>query len=220
MHIYTYHNHHTEKNRRTKRKKPAARICAALVLCIPLLLTGCASPASLKEKEPLENVSALTVGSSLAVKNIDQSYTLTANNSTLAADGLFYVSWGLGGHEPFENSDGETVELYDANLYLLLGESKTSAAAQENTALWMDAAGTNYDIVNTEDISCNGQDYTLITYNLTGGENPYSRGMSVFATHDTASVCVELTCRDYFADDLKTILTDFLENCSYITEEE
>lgn len=66
MRIYTYHNHHTEKNRRTKRKKPAARICAALVLCIPLLLTGCASPASLKEKEPLENVSALTVGSSLA----------------------------------------------------------------------------------------------------------------------------------------------------------
>ncbi len=41
MRIYTYHNHHTEKNRRTKRKKPAARICAALVLCIPLLLTGC-----------------------------------------------------------------------------------------------------------------------------------------------------------------------------------
>lgn len=206
MNTLSYH----KKRRDTKGLK--MRI-AALACCSTLLLTGCAAPFS--KKEPLENVTELTVGSSMKVTNINQSYTLTADNSTLAADGLFYVSWGLGEHEPFKNSDGETVDLYDANLYLLLGESKTSASAQENTALWFDAADANYDIVNTEEISCNGQDYTLITYNLTGEENPYSRGMSVFATPGTASVCVELTCRENFTDDLKTILTDFLENCTY-----
>lgn len=206
MNTLSYH----KKRRDTKGLK--MRI-AALACCSTLLLTGCAAPFS--KKEPLENVTELTVGSSMKVTNINQSYTLTADNSTLAADGLFYVSWGLGEHEPFENSDGETVDLYDANLYLLLGESKTSASAQENTALWFDAADANYDIVNTEEISCNGQDYTLITYNLTSEENPYSRGMSVFATPGTASVCVELTCRENFTDDLKTILTDFLENCTY-----
>ena len=87
---------------------------AALACCSTLLLTGCAAPFS--KKEPLENVTELTVGSSMKVTNINQSYTLTADNSTLAADGLFYVSWGLGEHEPFKNSAGETVDLYDANL--------------------------------------------------------------------------------------------------------
>lgn len=210
MNMHSYH----KSPGKTKEMKMKL---AALACCTALALTGCASPSSLTEKQPLENVSELTVGSSMKVTNINQSYTLTADNSTLAADGLFYVSWGIGGHEPFKNSDGETVDLYDANLYLLLGESKTSASAQENTALWFDAAETNYDIVNTEEISCNGQDYTLITYNLTGEENPYNRGMSVFATPGSASVCVELTCRENFTDDLKTILTDFLENCTYMT---
>lgn len=193
------------------------RSVAALVLCAALALTGCASPSSLTEKQPLENVSELTVGDSIKVTDIDPDYTLTADNSTLAADGLYYVSWGLGGHEPYENSDGETVELYDANLYLLLGESKTPSGALENTALWSDAAETNYDIEKTEEISCNGQDYTLITYRLTGEDNPYARGVSVFATKDTASVCVELTCREDFDGDLSAILTGFLEHCTYIT---
>lgn len=199
-------------------KKMKKRKTVSLILSAALMLTGCTSPSSLEEKQPLQNVSELTVGNSMKVTDISPDYTFTADNSTLAADGLYYASWGLGGHEPYENSDGGTVELYDASLYLLLGESQTPASAQENTALWFHTAETNYKIVKTEEISCNGQDYTLITYNFTGTENPYARGMSAFATPGTVSVCVELTCREYFDGDLRVILTDFLDNCSYITD--
>lgn len=105
--------------------------------------------------------------------------------------------------------------LYDASLYLLLGESKDSASAQKNMDIWFDIAKNNYEILDEKTVTCNGQDYTLITYNCINDNNPYKRGVSAFSTLESSAVCIELTCCEDFGEDLEPILTAFLDNCYY-----
>ena len=108
---------------------------AILFFCLALLLPGCSALSPNLEKEPVENKSHLLVGHSLEVENTDSRFILVDDNSALAADGLYYVSWGMGDPTPYENSDGDTADLYDASLYLLLGESKDAASAQKTWPL-------------------------------------------------------------------------------------
>ena len=183
-------------------------------LCIMLTLTGCSSPASLSENAATDSGN-VTIGNYLSIQNTDSRLTLLNNLDTLSADGLYYASWVIGDAQPYENSDGDTVDLYDASLYLLSGEFKNTQYAQENMDSWLAAAKENYEVLNEEEITCNGQTYSLITYNSTHEDNPYARGISAFGVHENHAVCIELTCLDGFSDDLRDILVDFLESCSY-----
>lgn len=47
------------------------------------------------------------------------------NKDILAANGLYYASWVNGEPQPYENSEGKTVDLYDAQLTLVVQENKT-----------------------------------------------------------------------------------------------
>ena len=78
------------------------------------------------------------------------------NKDALAADGLYYAAWSCGNAKPYENKDGDTVDLYDAQLYLLLGEAKSTENAQHDKNTWLAAAEENYDVQQKEEISCNG----------------------------------------------------------------
>lgn len=188
------------------------------VLCITLLLTGC-SPFSGQSKEMLENTwedsGYATIGGTLTVQKGDSELELLDNMDALTADGLYYAAWTMGDAEPYENSEGETVDLYDAQLYLLLGKSPNEAEAGQNRDKWLDAAKTNYEVLDEEEITCNGQDYTLLTYNCISEENPYDRGVSAFGVYEKNAMCIELTCQEGFDEDLNTILIDFLNNCTY-----
>lgn len=188
------------------------------MLCFSLMLSGCSSFSPKLEKEPVENTARITMGSSLEVENTDDRLILIDNNSVLAADGLYYASWGMGNKESYENSDGDMVDLYDAGLYLLLGESKDSKAAQDNMNKWLEAARGNYEILEEETILCNDQSYTLLTYNCTNEDNPYEQGISAFGVCKSSAVCLEFTYREPFKDDPKSILTAFLDHCTYITD--
>lgn len=187
-------------------------------LCIALLLPGCSSLSPKLEKDPVENKFHILVGHSLEVENTDSRLVLVDDNSALAADGLYYVSWGMGTPTPYENSDGDTANLYDATLYLLLGESKDEASAQKNVATWLEAARANYKVMEEKEAVYNGQPYTMLTYQCTSEDNPYSRGVSAFASAEGVSLCVELTCQENFPEDLDKILANFLEHCSYISK--
>lgn len=185
------------------------------ILCITALLAGCSVLPSGSMDTPIENSDYVTIGSHLTVHNTDTRLTLFNNIDALSADGLYYASWTAGSSEPYENSDGDTVDLYDAQLYLLLGEFKDADAAQTNMNNWLTAGQTNYDVTDEEMIDCNGQSYAVVTYNFSNEENPYAHGVSAFGVYNNLAVCVELTCREDYSEDIQKMLTDFLSKCTY-----
>ncbi len=185
-----------------------------LFLCMGLMLSGCGASPSQPEKKAAAYVPSLSIGHSLDIQNIDSRLLLVDDNSALAADGLYYASWGIGEASSYENSDGDTVDLYDASLYLLLGESKDQAAAQNNVDTWMAAAKENYEILDEKEAAYNGQPYTILTYRCASEENPYARGASAFGTAGSNALCIELTCQEDFKEDLPSLLTAFLEGCT------
>ncbi len=187
-----------------------------LTLCFLFLLltvTGCSF--STLEKEPIENTAFLKVGSHLEINNTNKSLILYDYKDTLASDGLYYASWRIGDAKLYENSDGDTVDLYDAQLYLLLGEFSNAENAQINRDSWLERGKSNYEISAEEEIIYNGQTYQMITYTFSGANNPYARGVSAFGVYENNAICVELTCQEDFSEDLTAILTEFLENCTY-----
>lgn len=157
----------------------------------------------------------LKVGHNLIIQNADDRLTLLDSKDVLAANGLYYAAWTIGGSELYENSEGAAVDLYDAQLYLVLGEHKDAEEADKDVVKWLDAARGNYEILAEEDMECNGQTYHLLTYNCASESNPYARGISAFGAYDNTSVCIELTCRENFKEELETVLIPFLNHCSF-----
>lgn len=189
------------------------------VICVMLFSLAGYIYVSLPMEEERESTwdasGYLELGRYLTVQKTDDRLTLLDSKDVLAANGLYYATWTMGDSEESVNSEGETVDLYDVQLYLLLGEHKSGGDAVKDMTKWLDAAKTNYEILEEEEIVCNGQSYSLITYNCVNEDNPYDRGMSAFGVCESISVCIEMTCREGFEEDLRSILIPFLENCSY-----
>lgn len=184
-----------------------------VLLCFLPFCTGC-SFSSASENRTAEDGTVL-VGHTLKVRNTDDRLTLLDNKDALAADGLYYAAWTAGNCEPYENKDGDTVDLYDAQLYLLLGEAKSTEDAQHDMNTWLAAAKENYEVQKEDTVSCGGNSYTLLTYQCQSADTPYDRGVSAFYTDQNIAVCIELTCRADYTEDLYLMLTEFLNNCSY-----
>lgn len=203
-----------------KKNQKAMKLNRLFCLMITtIMLTGCSVISSALSEKDTENTwetsDYVKIGDVLTVQKSDSRLSLLDNKDALSTDGLFYCTWTIGNSEPYENSEGDTVDLYDAQLYLLLGEFVNSQKAQENMDNWLASAKMNYELVKEEEITCNGQTYTLITYGYLNESNPYARGASAFGIFENSAVCVELACRDNFADNPGNILIDFLDNCTY-----
>lgn len=196
--------------------KKITRVCIFNILLI-LVLTGCSGPSSAsdEDKNTAGSSDDITVGSRLTVHNTDNRLTLLNNMDTLSADGLYYASWTAGSAKPYENADGETIDLYDAQLYLLSGEFKNAKNAEDCMNDWLNAGYSNYNVTGEETITCSGQTYTLLTYHFANEENPYNRGVSAFGVCKNCAVCIELTCQKEYPEDLHEMLTVFLNGCSY-----
>ncbi len=183
-----------------------------------LMLTGCSMVNSLTENIEPAYESSVTIGHDVTIDSIDPQLILYNNMDTLSASGLYYAAWVIGDSVPYENSDGETIDLYDAQLYFLLSESKNADSAQRSVDSWLSSANENYNVTENAEITCGGQTYTCITYSVDDEDSPYSRGMSAFTIAGTDAACIELTCIPDFDGDLENILTSFLENCHYETD--
>ncbi|MCM1302962.1 MAG: hypothetical protein NC305_09485 [Lachnospiraceae bacterium] len=191
-------------------------ICIAIVALFSLAGYYYVSfPMQAEREDTWSDQGFLKVGNHLTIQNADNRLMLLDSKDVLSANGLYYAAWTMGGSEPYVNSEGATVDLYDAQLYLVLGEHKNEEEARKDVVKWLDAARGNYEILTEEEITCNGQSYSLLTYNCVSESNPYERGVSAFGVYDDTSVCMELTCREGFEEDPGSILIPFLERCSY-----
>lgn len=188
------------------------------LLCFAALFTGgCSMLPQLSSSEPHLEDGKLLVGTRMRVE-LPEELTLRENLETLAADGLYYNTWTDGEAVPYENADGDTVDLYDAQLYLLVCESETEDAAEKNYEKWLASAKENSSVLSQEEILCGEQSYTFLSYSFDGDDSPYARGVSAFAACGKDAVCAEFTCVEDYEKDLKAILTDFLSGCHYDTE--
>lgn len=181
------------------------------ILLSVLLLAGCS--VNLSEK-PSQSEGPVKIGRYITAE-APSHLTLSENNDALAADGLYYATWTDGEATPYENNDGETVDLYDAQLYFLASEAATEEAAVKDCAAWLAAAKENYNVHSEEEKTYGEQTYTVISYDCLSDTSPYAKGMSAFATVDNIGVCIEFTCLKDYTKELEPILTEFIKGCHY-----
>lgn len=193
------------------------RILAFLTAAVCLCLTGC------KEAPPDRAADGsdwsddwVMVGSVVGV-DAPKEMTLQDNKDALAANGMFFAAWSIGEGIPYtpenaEENDEDSI-LYDAQISLLLAGYASTGKADDSAAEWLAMAEQQYQIESTGTCTCNGQDFTVITYRLNSG--PYTRGASAFGVYGNYALSVEFSCREAFDGDALAALTDFLENCHY-----
>lgn len=122
-------------------------------LCLALILAGCSFTPQNEPDPAWEETGVITVGNVLTVQKSDERWKLLSNIDTLTAEGLYYAAWSIGENR-FEGDDGEdAVNLYDAQLYLLLGEFPDESTARQNMDKWLDVAKANYEILSEEENS-------------------------------------------------------------------
>ncbi len=189
-----------------------------LFLAAALGLTGCTSgqpPERAADGSSWEE-GWVTVGGVVGV-DTPEGMDSRENNEALAANGMYYATWSMGEAEPYINEDGEEAELYDAQIYLLLGRYRSAKEAENTLTQWKDMASLNYAIESTVQEVHNGVDFTVITYTFESETNPYARGASAFGVYGSCAVSVEFACQEGFGEDAAQLLTRFLDHCHYAT---
>lgn len=184
-------------------------ICSVALLS----LSGCSLPGESYQVD--SQTGTITVGDAVIITKPDERLQLQTEQN-ISANGLYYVPWAIGEGEDFVNAEGKNAKLYDAELYFLLGKTASPEKAQEGMDSWVETARENYNILTEETLTINEHEYTVITYTFKDESSPYIGGASAFATSGSNAVCTEFIRRESFPDDAKTMLTDFLENCSYV----
>lgn len=193
------------------------KIKLLFTICLSLILFGCASKPHTDTNQQKWQDEWTNVGTNLSIE-VPEQFVLIDSNETLAADGMYYTSWGTGKCVPYENSDGNSIDLYDAQLYLLTSEASSTENAKSSCNAWLSAAKENYEVQEEDTLNINGQDYTLLRYNCISEDNPYDHGISAFGICDATAVCAELTCLSDYTQDLETLLTNFLNGCHFKTD--
>lgn len=193
------------------------RTAVSLLLAAALLLAGSGcrkAPKQTADGEPWSE-DWVRVGASLGVEQSDNGFVLLDNKDALAVSGLYYAAWTDGDAVDYENEDGEVVDLYDAQLYLLLEEAASPEDAAASLEEWKTAAEETHPIQKTETITSAGQEFQILTYEYTAAENPYAFGGMALGVHGSSAICVELACREGYDREVKEILMEFLEGFHY-----
>ena len=155
------------------------------------------------------------LGPVLGVEEPGNGLTLLDNSAILTADDIFYAAWTAGDSEKFINEDGDEVDVYDAQLYMLAvgcaDEENAAKAVQE----WTDWETDANAVRETGSEVYNGQEYDLLYYDCVSDTNPYQRGVTAFTVYGNYAVSAELTCREGFSGDEAAILADVLSRCHY-----
>ena len=141
--------------------------------------------------------------------------TLLTNNSVLAGEDTYYASWTAGEPSPYTNADGDEVDLYPAQLYVLLYGCADQAAAESACADFLAREQETYTVQDQRTEEHNAQRYTVLDYTGGSAGNPYGRGSSAFAVRGNYVLVAELLAQDSFDGDVSRMLSAFLDGVHY-----
>ena len=191
------------------------RLLLIVGIAILLGLAGCGGYPDRAEDGTAWDQSWEMLGRVLGVEAPGNGFTLLENNVVLGADDTWYATWTAGEPEPYVNEDGKDTDLYPAQIYLLLYGCENEDRAAEASADWIAREQETYRVLETRTEAYNGQEYTVLVYEVTSETNPYARGVSAFGRYHNYVVVAELTCVDSFAGDEQKLMADFLGGCHY-----
>ena len=141
--------------------------------------------------------------------------TLLTNNSVLAGEDTYYASWTVGEPAPYTNADGDEVDLYPAQLYVLLYGCADQAAAESACAGFLAREQQTYTVHSQRTEEHNVQRYTVLDYTGGSAGNPYGRGSSAFAVRGSYVLVAELLAQARFDGDVSRMLSAFLDGVHY-----
>ena len=191
-------------------------LCIVALALAAVLCTGCGVKDEDLKSDPLVNTDGTApVGKTLVAPAPQDGFTLLDNKDILAANGLYYASWVSGEPQPYENSEGKTVDLYDAQLTLVVQENKTEEKAASAVSGWKELAEQNYSISDPQTLTAAGKEYTVLRFTYPNESNPYAFGVAAFAQRGTSAMEWELSCQESYSGDALAVLTDFLNGCTY-----
>ena len=155
------------------------------------------------------------LGSALGVEEPGNGLTLLDNNAALTYQDIYYATWAIGDPTAYINEEDDEVDLYPAQLYLLLQGCKDEENARMAIDEWSGLQRKTYSILESSVETYNGQDYTVYVYGIRSETNPYARGVSAFTTYGHYALSAELSCQDSFNGDGEASLAQFLEGCHF-----
>jgi len=191
------------------------RIWIFALLAAVLTLGGCS--ASDQEPHPDWDESWVRLAEYIGVEPMD-GFTLNESNDLLSVSGLYYATWTSGEGREFVNADGGEATVYDAQIYVLLGECRSAEAARQAVGTWTAREKQSYETGEAYEKSIAGQEFEILP--LTAGRegNPYPHGTAAFAVRNEWAVSVELVCPEGFTGDSQAILERFLAGFHYSDE--
>ena len=197
------------------------------ILLVMIIVCFCALMVSLKLWKPRYperaadgaawDESWTMIGGALGAEEPD-GFALLDNNAILTAEDTYLATWASGEPSPYVNADGKDANLYDAELFILLVGCKDSQNAEIALGEWIAREEQTYDILETRTESHNGQDYTVMVYEVSSETNPYARGATAFAIRGNYALTAEVTCLEDYAGDAAATLGAFLDGCHYNAE--
>ena len=191
------------------------KYAAALLMTGLLMLSGCGQyPEQAADGTPWDPNWTM-LGSVLGAEEPENGFSLLDNYSVLTGEDIYYATWAAGEPTDYTNEDGEDVQVYDAQIYLLAAGYADEAQAQQNQEEWIARQQETYTVTDSWSETRNGQEYTLLAYECSSETNPYHRGVSAFTVYGTYAVSAELACRESFIGQEREILLQFLDGCHY-----
>lgn len=187
-------------------------------LLAALLLTGCAAQTGPTNEELGWDKDWARVGALLGVEPMD-GFALSENKDAMGVYGLYYATWTAGAAQDYTNADGDEAQIYDAQIYVLLQQSKNADEAQSALDDWMALEKNSYQTGEPLTETCAGQRFDLLPLLQSGESNPYTHGAAAFAARGDWAISVELLCQDSFEDDVQACLTKFLSGFHYSDEQ-
>ena len=155
------------------------------------------------------------MGAAVGIEPPGGGLTLLANNSILAGSDTYYAAWTVGEAAKYTNADGDEVDLYPAQLYVLLYGCADAAEAEATCADFLAREKATYTVQDERTEIHSAQDYTVLDYTGGSADNPYDRGSAAFAVRGSYVLVAELLAQDSFDGDVPQLLADFLDGVHY-----